>query len=109
MSVEYIRAKFRIKTTPNIIGDPTYKAINDTRDVLCANAAAVPMTLGGRGGGRNGHIGLIMDAAVYKNLYKSGYTRPAEPGTYAQHGSGNTEAAQSDTNSYTRRRGGSMI
>ena len=51
MSVEYIRAKFRIKTTPNTIGDSTYKAINDTRDVLCANAAAVPMTLGGRGGG----------------------------------------------------------
>ena len=34
MSIEDIRAKFPIKTIPAIIGDPTYKAINEVREAL---------------------------------------------------------------------------
>ena len=47
MLVEDIREKFTIKTTPKIIGDPTYKAINNQREALYANASAIPTTFRG--------------------------------------------------------------
>ena len=90
MLVEDIREKFTIKTTPKIIGDPTYKAINDLREALYANAATIPTMLGGA---RNGHIGLLMDTSVYANIATTDYTIPTETGTYAQHGTGDTAAA----------------
>ena len=90
MSIEDIRAKFPIKTIPAIIGDPTYKAINDLREALYANAATIPTMLGGA---RNGHIGLLMDTSVYANIATTDYTIPTETGTYAQHGTGDTAAA----------------
>ena len=34
MSVKYIRDKFPIKTTPGIIGETTYKAINKVWEAL---------------------------------------------------------------------------
>ena len=44
------------------------------------------------GGGRIGHIGVLMDAAVYANAATTDYVRPTEPGPYAQHGPGESEA-----------------
>ena len=85
MSVKDIRAKFPIKIILAIIGEPTYKAINEVWEAMYANSAAIPKTLGG---GRNGCIGFIMDAAVYSNVSEMAYTRPIEPGPYAQHGPG---------------------
>ena len=49
-------------------------------------------------GGRNVHIGLIMDAAVYANFSAKAYARPTEPGTYAQHGPGDSTAPRADDN-----------
>ena len=65
MSVRDIRSKFLIKIIPEIIGGPTYRAVNKVCEALYANASAIPTTLGG---GHNGHIGLIMDAALYDNV-----------------------------------------
>ena len=62
MSVEDVRSKLSIKNIPNIIGDLNYKAINDLREVMYANASSIPTTHGG------GHIGLLADAAVYANV-----------------------------------------
>ena len=50
MSVEDIREKLPIKTIPNRIGEPTYKAINEMREALYVNAATIPTTIGGEGG-----------------------------------------------------------
>ena len=47
MLIKDIRAKFSTKTIPGIIGDPAYKAINKLREVMYANEAAIPTTLGG--------------------------------------------------------------
>ena len=47
MLVEYIKEKFPIKTILRIVGDPTYKAINELREAMYANAAAIPTTIGG--------------------------------------------------------------
>ena len=85
MSVKYIIAKLPIKTIPRIIGEPTYKDINNLWKVMYANASAIPTTLRG---GRNGHIGLLMDASVYSNVATVAYTRPTEKFTCAQHGPG---------------------
>ena len=60
---------------------------------MYANAAAVPADLGR---GCNGPIGLITDAAFYANVSTTSYTRPTEPGPYAQHVPGDLAAAQSD-------------
>ena len=95
MSVEDIRSKFPIKNIPRIIGEPAYKAINELRKALYKNIVDIPTTLGG---GRNGHIGLLMDAEFYSNVGKTSYTRPTDPGTYAQHGPGNSAAAQANKN-----------
>ena len=60
MSVEDVRSEFPIKTIPIIISDPTNKAINDLREALYANAAAISAII--RGGGQwlrqvdHGHI-----------------------------------------------------
>ena len=94
--VEYVRAKFPIKNIPNIIGEPTYKAINEIREALYLNAAVIPTMLGG-GGGRNIHISLLMDAEVYTNIASIRYTRSTDSGPYIRHGPGDTAAAQSDT------------
>ena len=48
MSMEDVRAKFTIKTIPNIIGDPTYKAVNELREALYANKSAISTMLEGR-------------------------------------------------------------
>ena len=95
MSVKEIRVKLPIKNIPEIIGNPTYKAINEVQKALFENASATPTTLGGE---RNGHIGLIMDTAVYDNLLTTAYARPPEPGPYVQHGPGDSAAARADAN-----------
>ena len=59
------------------------------------NAAAIPTTLVG---GRNGHIGFIMYAAVYANISTTSYARPTEPGPYAQHGPCDSSVARADAN-----------
>ena len=85
--VKDIREKFPIKNTPKIIGDPTYKSMNEMREVLYANAASIPTTLGRP---QNGHIGLLIDTSVYANVATTAYTRPTEPGPYAQHNPGDS-------------------
>ena len=95
MSVEDIREEFPIKTIPPIISEPTYNTINKVWQALYENSAAIPTTLRG---GRNIHIGLIMDAAVYANVSTTAYARPAEPGPYTEHIPGDSVAARADVN-----------
>ena len=55
-----------------------------------------PSSLQHLGGGGNGPIGLLMDAEVYATMAATAYTRPTEPVPHAQHGAGDTKAAQAD-------------
>ena len=95
ISVKGIREKFPIKTTPEIIGEPTYKAINEVQMVMYINAASILTTLGG---GRNRHIGLIIDAALYANASTTSYAKPTNPVPYAHRGPGDSAAEPSDEN-----------
>ena len=45
MSVKDARGTFPIKNITHIIGDPNYKSINELREAMYANAAAIPTTL----------------------------------------------------------------
>ena len=47
MLVEDLKAKLSIKNIPNIIGEPTNKAINEMSEAMYANADTIPETLGG--------------------------------------------------------------
>ena len=57
------------------------------------NASAIRTTLGG---GRNGHVRLIIDTAFYANLTGTPYKRPTEPVPYATHWKSDTATARSD-------------
>ena len=39
-----------------------------------------------------------MDAEVYDNVTTADYARPTDPGPYAQHGPGDSEATRSEAN-----------
>ena len=45
--VEDIRAKLPIKNIPKIIGENTYKDMNELREALYSNPSAIPTTIGG--------------------------------------------------------------
>ena len=76
-SVDDIVSKFPIKTLPKIDGEPTYESINAIMQMLYANAATSPTTMGG---GTHGHIGLIMKPALYRTLSDVPYSIPVDPG-----------------------------
>ena len=75
--VDDIVAEFPIKSIPPIQGEPNYESINEIIQVLYANAASLATTYGG---GRHGHIGLIMKPAIYATLSETPYATPIDPG-----------------------------
>ena len=83
LSVEDIVSKFPIKALPPINGEPTYSGINDMMQALYANAATMQTTLGG---GRHGHIGMIMKPALYATLSQVAYEKPEDPGPLPVYG-----------------------
>ena len=75
--VEEIISKFTVKNLPKIDCEPTYESINQWMQLLYANAATLSTTLGG---GRHGHIGMIMQPALYATLLTVAYNTPTYPG-----------------------------
>ena len=75
ISVKYIRSKLPLKNIPRIIVEPTYKAINKLMEALYENSATIPTALRRR---RNGHIGLLTDAAVYANVATTAFAWPTD-------------------------------
>ena len=76
-SVDDIVSKFPVKTLPKLDGEPTYENINSLMQMLYANAATLTSTMGG---GKHGHIGLIMKPALYRTLSTTPYETPVDPG-----------------------------
>jgi hypothetical protein len=76
-SVDYITAKFPVKTLPLIEGEPDYENINNMVQMLYGNAASLQSPLGG---GQHGHIGIIMSTVLYATLSNQQYDTPADPG-----------------------------
>jgi hypothetical protein len=70
-------AKFPVKALHTITGEPDYGNINHMIQQLYNNATSVATSLGG---GRQGHIGLIMIATLCATLSDTAYVTPADPG-----------------------------
>ncbi len=69
--------KFPHRSPSRIVGEPTYQSINGLLKQLYANAAAIPSTLGG---GKHGHVGLLMTPTLYATLSSTEYRAPSNPG-----------------------------
>ena len=76
-SVDDIRSAFPEPTVQKIIGEPTYETIKDLHDILKSNAASIPSTLGG---GNHGHLGLVLQPALYTVVTGNNFTAPNNPG-----------------------------
>ena len=76
LPVDDIIAKFRIKTLTKIEGEPTYESISKISHELYTNAATLSSPLGG---GKHGHIGMVMKPALYATLSATPYVEPQEP------------------------------
>ena len=77
LSVDDILSKFPTQKVPEIFGEPTYDSITNIKSELFSNAAVIQTTLGG---GQHGHIGLIMQPALYANLSATPFIIPQDPG-----------------------------
>ena len=66
---------------PPISGQPTYDSLKNLRDLLKANAASFPSSLGG---GNHGYLGLILTPAVYATVAPgTAFVIPPNPGPTA--------------------------
>ena len=75
--VNYVDTYFEYKTLTKIHGEPTFEGIKKIKDELKANAMAVSSELGG---GRHGHLGLVLTQQEYARVSQTPYTRPEHPG-----------------------------
>ena len=76
-SVDDILAKFPTSKLPRINGEPNYDSITNMKSELFANAAVIPTSLGGA---QLGHLGLIMQPALYQTLSDTAFIIPSDPG-----------------------------
>ena len=72
-----VEVNFPFKTLTPIVGEPTYTSINEITQQLYANASSCPSILGG---GKHGHLGLVMKPSLYKTINKIVFKFPEDPG-----------------------------
>ena len=78
-----------------ITGKPTNSTIKLLRKEIYANARAIPSI---QGGGRHGHLGMIMHELTYTNLARAEFIEPVHPGSNPQHGENATGHQITETN-----------
>ena len=76
-SIDYINTYFEIPELTKIHGRPTYENLKTVKNELKTNASAVSSSLGG---GRNGHVGLVLTPQEYTMVSATPYVRPVHPG-----------------------------
>jgi hypothetical protein len=71
---------FQHKVLTKVHGQPTYETLQTLATELKANAGSVPSTIGG---GKYGHLGLLLSAARYATLaHTVPWTQPSNPGPF---------------------------
>ena len=70
---------FERKVPVRIEGEPTFEQLTQLYENVKINAQAVPSTLGG---GRHGHLGLVVTPTQYQMLSLVPFHRPANPGPF---------------------------
>ena len=77
-AVNYRETHFLHAELTKIIGQPTYSSLHALFIQLKANAMSVHSNLGG---GRHGHLGLLLVTQAYRLLSSIPYVRPPYPPT----------------------------
>ena len=80
---EDIETKIADKTVSRIHGQPSEVAVTTLTKELSKIAATVKTKLGG---GKHGHIGLVIEDATYRTFSEGGasFTIPSHPGDYPE-------------------------
>jgi hypothetical protein len=71
-TMEEFFASFLVQPT-KITGQPAYDDIRQLRTVIYHNAASIPSE---RGGGQHGHLGMVMNNAIYATLTDTPWVDP---------------------------------
>ena len=70
---------FQHKVLTRVHGKPHFESLKILLDKLKANASSVPSTLGG---GKYGHLGLLISATQYATLSVTALDSPENPGPF---------------------------
>ena len=76
-NIDYIHTSFQYPVLTKVHDTPTYEVLKRIKDEIKANATNVQCDLGG---GKHGHLGLVLDATEYATVSTTPYTRPVHPG-----------------------------
>ena len=88
----YRQSHFRIKEPAKIHGEPTFDKIKVLYDSLKTNATSAPSS---KGGGRHGHLGIVIAPADCALISLTPFNRTADPGEFViPDGAANIDAAQ---------------
>ena len=78
-AINYKDLYFEHKELKRIHGEPTFEILHQLEKDLKTNAHTVPSTLGG---GRFGHLGLVLNPFKYSLLSNTPFQFPQHPGVY---------------------------
>ena len=76
-NINYIHTSFQYPILTKVHDTPTYEVLKRIKDEIKANATNVQCDLGG---GRHGHLGLVLTPAEYATISATPYIRPVHPG-----------------------------
>lgn len=71
---EEVKENFPFKDLPVIHREPTYAVINKMQHTIFQNAAVITTMLGG---GKHGHLEMVMKVLSYKTLGTAAYKEPS--------------------------------
>ena len=77
VNVDYIKSVFEYPVLSKVLGKPTYSNLKTLKDELKANAGKIQCELGG---GKNGHLGILLSDAEQALVDPILYVRPVHPG-----------------------------
>ena len=79
-NIDYVHTSFQYPVLTKVLDTPTYALLKHIKDEMKANATNVQCNLGG---GKYGHLGLVLTPAEYATVSTTPYVRPVHPGANA--------------------------
>ena len=79
-NIETIKEKMPHQHLTRIVGEPDYSSLHTLYKEVKANAASVRSTLGG---GRHGHLGMVISPTAYAHHSATPWIEPNHPGPFA--------------------------
>ena len=76
-NIDYVHTSFQYPLLTKVHDTPTYETLKRIKDEMKANASNVQCDLGG---GKHGHLGLVLTPTEYATISDTPYERPGHPG-----------------------------